>query len=369
MKFKGEIHQFSVLDLLQYLHEHEETGVLELTSPQGEKSELYFSQGQCVRAKHPEMRNLGDILKSKGKINQAQIDIALTQQQKQGNQKAFGAILREHGFVGENDVRLAMTQQIEEVVHRLMKLNSGLFKFAHKDAPLFDDIKLKFHDLVLPEEMNTAYLLLDAISRFDPESNPGEGADESEDSEFIPETTAEQVTFAISLLKLMMTDARKLEQGQGVLTLFLNILSEYVERAVLFSVHEDCLVGIGGFGKKTDGQALGTEVRKLKIPVPENPTLIALKETRDNYCEAIPDEPWSHALHQTIGRPTMDRVLLLPIGGVEAVTSVVYADMGGEEKAFSDLELLDLAAAQTGVLMENVYLRTQLKNFYKRSLH
>ncbi|MCB0307747.1 MAG: DUF4388 domain-containing protein [Bdellovibrionales bacterium] len=366
MKFKGEIHNFSVLDLLHYLNAHEETGILTITSPTGEVSELYFDKGQCVRSKYEGMSNIGEMLVSQGKINQAQIDIALTERQKQKIAKPFGQVLQDCGFVSKDDIRQVMTQQIEDGLHRLMKLNSGLFRFKHTEALGVDDIGLQFNDLVLPEEINTAYVLVDAISRFDKEQD--DTGEDEENNEPI-DTSSDQIRFAISLLKLMMTDARKIEQSSNILKLFLNVLSEYAPRAGLFTLSDDTFMGVGGFGKTQDGQLLNDVIRKMKCSLPDNPTLLALMENRETACVDSLNEPWVQSIHEAIGKPMNSQILILPIGGVESVTAFAYADMGDREDKFLDIDLLDLAAAQTGVLVENTYIRKLVKTLQRRSIH
>lgn len=360
MKFKGEIHNFSVLDLFQYLYTHEETGVLELTSPQGVKSEVFFDKGQCIRAKYEGIKNLSEILSGMGKLNQAQIDVALTEQQK--HKKAFGLILQQLGLVSKQDVQLAMTKQIEDGVHELLKWNAGLFHFEKCDATAFDDIRVPFQDLLLPEAMNTAYMLVGAISKFDVENSEQNSQDD------LAQESNENIGFSISLLKLMMTDARKVEQGQSLLTMFLNILSEYTTRAVLFTLTEDVFYAVGGFGNTKDGKPLNKLVRTLIMVPAENPSLQQLLQEREFFSGHAPNEPWIARLHECIGAPKHPEVIFLPIGGVQNLTSFAYADMGDRDQRIENKDLLDLAAAQTGVLMENVYLRNQLQNLYRRSI-
>jgi len=363
VKFKGEIHQFSVLDLIQYLYTHEETGVLELISTKGEKSEIFFDKGQCIRAKYEGMLKLSEILLGAGKINQAQIDVAVAHQRT--NKQALGMTFRELRMVSKEDIHAALTKQIEDGVHELLKWNAGLFRFDNREPETFDDFRVLFHDLVVPEATNTAYMLVDAISKFDTENNAKKDVEADGDAE---ENRSENIGFSISLLKLMMTDARKIEHGSSLLTLLLNVISEYATRAVLFSLSDETFVGIGGFGKMPDGTSLNKAVRALRPHSMENASLRTLLETRESFSGPAPKEPWILAMYELIGAPKHAEIMLLPVGGVQHVNAFAYLDMGDQVEGIAQQDLLDLAAAQTGVLMENAYLRTQVKNLQRRSI-
>ena len=361
MRFKGEIHDFSVFDLLHYIHEKHETGLLSLRSAQGEESELYFDHGQCVRVNCQGLRNLGDILLAQGKLGRAQVDVALSEQARVPD-KALGLILQEQGSITKDDLREALTAQIQEGIEILMRLHAGSFDFEHQESRAFDDIRVKLNDLVFPEEVNTAYMLLDAVTRFNAE---GEKTEESGSFAGAPDET--NLSFSLSLLRLMMTEAAKLDQNQNVLTLFLNLLSEYAQRAVLFSLQKGLFVGVGGFGKGAGGAKLHERVRKLALD-PKEPTIRTLCDSREPWSGDLPNEAWVERLLSVIGAPKSRKAMVLPVGGAQGVTAIVYADMGEMEGPLRDSALLGVAAAQTGILMENVYLRNQIRSLHRRSL-
>jgi len=138
----------------------------------------------------------------------------------------------------------------------------------------------------------------------------------------------------------------------------MNLISESVERAVLFLVRRDALTAIGAFGSDGAGRPLATLARGLTLPgLDEKGALaesLAEGEVRAmQFDEARLPEKFT----ELIGRPRSGSCAIFPVMGGQRVIALVYADNGRSERAIEELDILELAASQAGLAFENELLR------------
>jgi hypothetical protein len=139
----------------------------------------------------------------------------------------------------------------------------------------------------------------------------------------------------------------------------MNIISESVERAVLFLVRRDGLVALGAFGASASGVPLAQVSRGLKLPLAAGNALTdALSDgkLRASEFEAarLPGQ-----FAEIVGRPRSGQCAVFPVLGGQRVIALIYADNGPSNRAIEELDILELAAAQAGLAFENEMLRRQ----------
>ncbi len=140
----------------------------------------------------------------------------------------------------------------------------------------------------------------------------------------------------------------------------MHILSESVERAILFLVQRDALTALGAFGFGVDGRSLAEATRSLRLPLNDDNVLtrcLADGQPRSLTFERGKLPP---QFADVVGRPYNGQIVVFPVMGSERVISVVYTDNGASSRAIEDIELLELATAQVGVAFENELLRRQI---------
>jgi Domain of unknown function (DUF4388) len=140
----------------------------------------------------------------------------------------------------------------------------------------------------------------------------------------------------------------------------MHIISESVERAVLFLVRHDSLTALGAFGFSSEGRPLAEVTRALRLSLGADNVLtrcLADGQPRSLGFEQASLPPEFSAL---VGRPRNGQTVVFPVLGAERVISVVYTDNGSSNRAIEDIELLELATAQVGVAFENELLRRQI---------
>jgi hypothetical protein len=140
----------------------------------------------------------------------------------------------------------------------------------------------------------------------------------------------------------------------------MHIISESVERAVLFLVKRDHLVALGAFGADAAGRPLAEVTRGVKLSVEHDSALSRSLDTGEvqnvTFAEADLPEP----LRSMVGPPRNGQVVVFPVLGAQRVISVIYTDNGDSEEPIEDIDILELATAQVGMAFENELLRRQI---------
>ena len=142
----------------------------------------------------------------------------------------------------------------------------------------------------------------------------------------------------------------------------MHIISESVERGVLFLVRKDALTALGAFGFSAANRPLAEVTRSLHLSLAADNVLtrcVADGQPRSlnfDHAQLPPD------FAELVGRPRSGQIVVFPVLGAERVISVVYTDNGNNNHAIEDIELLELATAQVGVAFENELLRRQIES-------
>jgi hypothetical protein len=161
-------------------------------------------------------------------------------------------------------------------------------------------------------------------------------------------------------LRRVVADLRSGLLSATVALNLMQVISESVERAVMFVVRGDHLMALGAFGDGPEGDSLARATHRLKIPL----------NSRNALCEAISDgrarslkfdeADFPAEFIERVGKPRTGQIVLFPVLGSHKVNSVVYTDNGRLSREIEEIEILELAAAQVGVAFENEVLRRKM---------
>ena len=140
----------------------------------------------------------------------------------------------------------------------------------------------------------------------------------------------------------------------------MNIISESVERAVLFLVRRDGLVALGAFGNNGEGRPLAHTSRGLKLTLADKNALT--DSLADSQVRALQfeDAGFPPDFSTLVGRPRSGQCAIFPVLGGARVIAVIYADNGQADRAIEEMDILELAASQAGLAFENELLRRQV---------
>jgi len=140
----------------------------------------------------------------------------------------------------------------------------------------------------------------------------------------------------------------------------MHIISESVERAVLFLVKRDHLVALGAFGTDSSGRPLAELTRGVKVALGLDSALSRSLDTGEVQNVAFEEADLPEPFRSMVGRPRNGQVVIFPVLGAQRVISVIYTDNGESQEPIEDIDILELATAQVGMAFENELLRRQI---------
>jgi len=140
----------------------------------------------------------------------------------------------------------------------------------------------------------------------------------------------------------------------------MHIISESVERAILFLIKHDALVALGAFGAGRDGRPLAELTRGLRLDAHGDHALARGLESGEARPVGFEAANLPRELAERLGRPENGQVVVFPVLGAQRVIAVIYTDNGDRDQEIADVEVLELATAQVGMAFENELLRRKL---------
>lgn len=180
-----------------------------------------------------------------------------------------------------------------------------------------------------------------------------------------PQVVAEKVRSGYAKLRRVYSDLRS---GLLSTTLALNlmsVLSESVDRAILFVVKNDTLVALGAFGDGPKGR-LAQSVHGLTLPLASVGSFTEALDAGSSYVAGYDEAALPPELHDLLGRPCSGQCAVFPVLGAKRIIALIYADNGQRPDAIEELDVLELATAQLGVAFENELLRRQVEDLRKQ---
>ena len=167
-------------------------------------------------------------------------------------------------------------------------------------------------------------------------------------------------TGGLSLLRGMLEELNNPELQGGVLLLALRFASEFLNRAIMFTVHDKVVYGVGQFGI-TDGTISGDEkVRAIHFPL----EVASMFRDPARTCHAVTfvPQPTPLDIHifEQLGCGTAQEVFIGPIVSQSRVIGFLYGDNLPDNQSIGDTETLSIFLSQAGLAMERGMLERQL---------
>jgi hypothetical protein len=194
MGLRGNLSTVNLADVFQVLSRGNSTGLLRIQAPEGPRFVEIQNGAISIAGRSAERIMLGDLLLSRGLIDEANLDAALAAQKESG--KLLGQVLIEMGIVAMEHLEEALRFQIEEEVCELFILRSGDFDFL-ANASL--DAKIAPGGGMVRLKIDPNALLIEAARR----------ADEWQAVEA-------RITSQAMLFKLTDTGNQVLQSGEGI---------------------------------------------------------------------------------------------------------------------------------------------------------
>jgi hypothetical protein len=176
-----------------------------------------------------------------------------------------------------------------------------------------------------------------------------------------PARPTHEVRSGVARLRRVYGDLRSGLISATVALNLMHIISESVERAILFLVRRDHLVALGAFGVAADGRPLAERTRGRNLPLDLDSALSRAHDTGEVQNVTFEGATLPEELRQLLGPPRSGQVVVFPVLGAQRVISVIYADNGDRDQQIEDIDILELATAQVGMAFENELLRRQIQ--------
>jgi hypothetical protein len=141
----------------------------------------------------------------------------------------------------------------------------------------------------------------------------------------------------------------------------LRYAAEFMNRAVVFTVREDGIRGLGQFGIVDPEGLADAHVRDLQIPLGSDPTFTRVITTRITVKEPPVRTEWSHYLFEQLGGGEPREIFLGPLVSEGKVVALLYGDNLPEKSPIADTDSLEIFLAQAGLAMEKAHLQQRLK--------
>ena len=165
----------------------------------------------------------------------------------------------------------------------------------------------------------------------------------------------------ISLLRGMLEELSDPSLGGSVILLLLRFASEFMSRAIVFTVKGDEIVGSGQFGVDLDGSPADSVIRGLKIPIAEDSLFSQVLSSKVPQKVAPDRKVWNDYIFEKIGGTPREAFLGPLLSGGEVV-AVLYGDNYPENLPIGDTDSLEIFLSQAGVAMEKAELTERLKH-------
>ena len=369
MSLEGRLEDMSLGDIFQIIGLSKRSGVLTLIRKEG-TGRLVFNQGMVIFASSDTRSRLGYTLVKKGIISNEDLEYALRVQTGRGSKKPIGTILIEMGAIEQEPFEKELRVHIISVVRDLLSWNSGSFHFQL--GPMTDE------QVASNVGFNTEMLLLEALKEQDEmEKNKAEASPEPEGTAIGPKSSSGQGTGPSSgsagatssfnrkdlqLLTSMISELSKPDASTELTLMILRFASEIMNRAVVFLVRKDDIVGLGQFGVNLEEGEEQTQIRSIKIPLSEPSVFKDVTEKKKGYKGSLTENKWHRHLVDVMGKEWPQEVFISPIVCEGRVIAILYGDNLPENEPIKETEGLEAFIKVTELAFSKALLERKYQN-------
>lgn len=162
------------------------------------------------------------------------------------------------------------------------------------------------------------------------------------------------------LLKGMLQELASPLLGGGIILLTLRFASELMNRAVIFDVRDDYLVGLGQFGLDSETEHADEMVRKMRLQVTADSILNQVLTRKVAMKTRLSNDPTDIQLQEQLGGGEASEIFLGPLVSEGKVVAILYGDNLPDKKSIGDVEAFEVFISQAGMAMEKVLLERRL---------
>lgn len=355
MSLEGRLEDLGLPDIFQIINLSKRSGVLTIIKKDG-MGRIVFNEGNVVYASSDGKNRFGYTLLQKGLISRKDLEKALTFQKVRSSKKPLGTILVEMGAIAQEEVESQLKGHIVDVVRDLLSWATGTFHFNLG--------KFSEEGVIMRTGISAEYLLLEG-ARLEDEADHTSGLDAAfaEDSqtsdqaavlEDYDESTpinppaadlvegltdlmsddhaeasvvdVEHSRKDLALLPAMIEELSGALPAHDIILMMLRFAGELMNRAVMFLVRGDTIVGWGQFGVVVPDGAADERVRSVAVPLSEVSSYRDVVEKRMRFKGVWPDGTWNRYVVDLLGGDWPVESFLAPVVSNGRVVALLYGD-------------------------------------------
>lgn len=164
----------------------------------------------------------------------------------------------------------------------------------------------------------------------------------------------------LSLLRGMLEELNDPDLQGGVLLLVLRFASEFVNRAIIFTINDQVVSGFGQFGIAGGGISGDERVRSIHFPQESSSMFSEPLRTCQSHIFTPALTPVDSHIFNQLGGGTPAEVFIGPLISQSRVIGFLYGDNLPDKKTIGDVESLAIFLAQAGISIEKSLLERQL---------
>jgi hypothetical protein len=363
--FSGRLDNIPLPEVLNFLAVTSKSGRLGLTRRDGQGL-ILMRRGRIIYAASSSVRTtFGNILVSRGVIDEKALLEALERQHFSQEEKRLGQVLVEMGRVSPEDVEEAVRYQIGIVLTELCQWTSGFFKFDAVEIPEKGEIEVDAQDFVATEGLSTDRLLLEVATQLD-ESNRAAAPAEApgvDKTPFTPSRGAPAVPGAPPSIPLegLASDLQTPVLRGEITGMLMRLGARVLGRGILFAVRGDELAATGHFG--FDTQPESSPPHDLRVSIAEPSLLSEGVQRKETYRGPLPAGAANEAFLKLLGSETPGEVVVIPMIVAGSVATLFYGDDLPTRRPVSEIRPLEMLMTEAGLEMERQALEGRIKSF------
>ena len=405
MGLGGKLEDLGLGEILSIVGLSRRCGVLFLRKDEKE-GKIVFKYGQVVYVETGTSPEIQDVLLRHKVMSQEEIDAAKKEFEFIfPSVRTFAEFLRENKRFKKSYMEKILTPYVEDEVLKLFKWDEGRFNLEIVEDEKDLSLHMNPYGVILDIGVNPQFLAIEGARRKDEEEREsaekraeraklefvetdkimekekfqpqpvimerGEYAElknfareilsgwelevETEETDEIPEVEE------VKRLRSYIFELQNPSSGTEITLLILRYASEIMNRAVLFLVRKNEVIGLGQFGVYTATPNSNAVVRSIKIPLDSPSIFRSVIERGVSMKKQLRKDGWDKFLVQKLGGIYPVESFVAPIWTRGKIVAILYGDNLPEFKKISNTAGLEIFLSHAGLAMDKAFLERMLK--------
>lgn len=374
MSLEGRLEDLGLADIFQIISLSKRSGVLTIIRKEG-TGRLVFNKGLLIYGSSDSVNRLGYTLVKKDFITNDELEKALRIQKTNGMKLPLGAVLIKMGAVSKEVLEVELRNHLAEVIRDFLSWETGSFHFELGNVP-GNDISLE-GGLGMDFLMMEATRLQDELQREHHERTSPQALEEkqgrregglsesfSDLSPNAPEKSDSRKD--LSLLTAMIEELSGPSSSSEITLLVLRFASEVMNRAVVFLVRREDIIGLGQFGLSLKDESADEKIRDVRIPLTELSLFKEVIEKKTSYRGSFSQEKWHKYFIDQIGGGWPAEIFLSPLLNGPSVIALLYGDNLPHQAPIQETEGLEAFVKVAGFAFGKAMLERKLQEAKQR---